>query len=488
MRPTHVGDRKLQRSGVAEAGLSWSWVAQICALFALPALHPLLMPAVGVPSHLLWWVHVLPVALITFRRGRMWSAASVGASALLVVVGELAFGSGYGVAAPFSTVVALATALTATNLLVVGFALYARRAVTRYRLLFSGIRMPILQVNAEGMIRGLNPAAAELLGVDPHEALGHPFEGVVSLPDVSSLRDLEQLGGWRGLAQVGIGTAPRSVHVVIVAVREAETGNYQVMLADRSTEVMQEQELERQVRLSTLGEALAGVAHELNNPLAVILGNLELLGLGVFDATETRDTLDVLRHEAERMKSIVRELVSYSRQDSEVECVPIDELLMRLARVQRITLGRRVPIELDLRAAAHVEASPNRIEQIVLNLISNAAYAIRSGGGTRITLRTRSDDAHVTIEVIDDGPGIDPHVAERIFDAFVTTKPKGEGTGLGLAISRRLARAAGGDLQARRVGPRGAGFVLSLPVAAPPLQTADDEGRGTPSLPQRLLS
>ena len=104
----------------------------IALLLLAPALHPLLTPWVGVPSHLMWWIHVLPVALVAFRRGTSGGAAVMAASLVLVLAGERLFGAGYGSPADWGTAWALTVAVLATHLLVAGFALYARATAKRY--------------------------------------------------------------------------------------------------------------------------------------------------------------------------------------------------------------------------------------------------------------------------------------------------------------------------------------------------------------------
>jgi len=127
------------------------------ALLVAPAAHPLLMPFVGVPSHLLWWVHVLPVALVTYRWGRRGAAIALPVSAVLVIVGELAFGAGYGVSADWATVWALTTALGFTNLLVVSFALYARRTARRYQVLFDAALSGVIRTDGATRVEAANP-------------------------------------------------------------------------------------------------------------------------------------------------------------------------------------------------------------------------------------------------------------------------------------------------------------------------------------------
>ena len=118
---------------------------KIGVLFLLPIAHPMLLPFVGTPSHLLWWVHVLPVARLSFRLGPRTAMVSLALSATLVSVGEWLFGLGYGVPADRETILALAVALSATNALVASFALHARRVTARYRLLFDRLQMGVMR-------------------------------------------------------------------------------------------------------------------------------------------------------------------------------------------------------------------------------------------------------------------------------------------------------------------------------------------------------
>jgi len=181
----------------------WSYVA-VGSLFGVPVFHPFLIPWVGVPSHLLWWVHVLPVALITFRGGRAPAAAAFSLSTISVALGESFFGAGYGVPAPGETVWALTVALAGTNLLVVAFGLYARRYSNRFRVLFDRVRMGVVQVDSDDRIEGANPAALHLLGTDDGTSLlGRPVTTLVRVPGLDDLRALEESGPWTGRAILG---------------------------------------------------------------------------------------------------------------------------------------------------------------------------------------------------------------------------------------------------------------------------------------------
>lgn len=252
----------------------YAWVG---FLFLAPALHPLLRPVVGIPSHLLWWVHVLPVALLSFRGGRGAAAVAFALSVSLLVVGEATFGQGYGVRASSETIVALAAALTATNLLIVFFALYARSVSLRYRLVFDRVHIGVVQVGPGDRIERVNPAAAHLLGIeDRYSVKGRAALEVIPVPGVESLRELEDRGAWTGELHLEGPASSGCIHALIAAAAGSESDQYQLFIADRSIEVMHQQELSRQARMSSLGEALADVAHELNNPLAAIMAHAQL--------------------------------------------------------------------------------------------------------------------------------------------------------------------------------------------------------------------
>lgn len=446
------------------------WTAALFAVFLLPALHPLVRPALGAPSHLLWWVHVLPVAFLTFHRGRQAAAVAMGASALMVAGGEAAFGGGYGVAADGATVASLTVALTLTHLLVVAFALYARAVSLRLRVLFDRVRTGIVRVDADDRVQRVNPAAARILGCeDPQAVRGRPRSALFEIPGVDHLHALERLGSWTGHIEVRHapedGEAPRRVPVVLVVVHDEDTGGHQVLMADRTLEVLQEQEMQRQARLASLGEALAGVAHELNNPLATVMAHAELGALAADDPEEVRASFEVIREQATRMRDLVRELLGFSRKESAETCMDLGPWIGKVVRVQQVSLGRGIRVEADVRWEGRVRVSSTKVEQVLLNLLSNAAHAVRTGGGSRIVVSVERRGGEALLEVRDDGPGVAPEIADRLFEPFATTKPEGEGTGLGLAISRRLARSWGGDLTVGPAPEGGACFRLTLPVA-----------------------
>ncbi len=243
-------------------------------------------------------------------------------------------------------------------------------------------------------------------------------------------------------------------------------------------------------RLAGVGRLAAGVAHEVGNPVAAILGYAELLLREADLSARGREASERVRDEALRVRTLVRELLDLSRADSlELESLGLDKVLGRVVRRMRpqellAGIALELVLEPDLPA---VQTDPRRVEQILVNLIENAAFAVRGVAEPRIELcayparsqlrpsRRRDDEAQplfisqrrpdaVALAVIDNGPGIDPEDLPQLFDPFFTTKDPGEGTGLGLWNCYRIAELLGGRLEAESEPGRTC-FSLLLPVA-----------------------
>lgn len=224
--------------------------------------------------------------------------------------------------------------------------------------------------------------------------------------------------------------------------------------------------LVRSERLAGVGRLAAGIAHEVGNPLAAILGYADVL-LSETDARPLppelrRDVLERVRAETERIHHIIQELLDYARPPrDEVEEVSVERAVdaaRSLVRAQARTRG--VTIELNLPAALPpVRASAGRLTQVILNLMLNAADATRGAG--KVTIDARVDGDRVIIGVADDGPGVPADVAARIFDPFFTTKDVGRGTGLGLSVSQAIIEGYGGTLRLATT-ERGARFEIVL--------------------------
>lgn len=263
-------------------------------------------------------------------------------------------------------------------------------------------------------------------------------------------------------------------------------------------------------KMASLGQMVAGVAHEINTPLGYVRNNVEMtqavfeqlrsvLGdheqlLNMMAAEEpdeeainaqllkassatadlreanTLDDTEALLKDTlfgtDQIKELVVNLRNFSRLDqARVAEVNLNESLEQTLVIARNVLKGRVEIIRRLAEIPLVSCSPSQINQVLLNLISNAAQAIEHDAG-RLLLKTEADSEHVHVSIQDNGKGIAQEHLEKIFDPFFTTKPVGQGTGLGLSISYQIVQAHGGNIRVASIPGKGSRFVVSLPIAA----------------------
>jgi signal transduction histidine kinase len=242
-------------------------------------------------------------------------------------------------------------------------------------------------------------------------------------------------------------------------------------------------DLRRQVeleRLALVGQLAAGVAHEVNNPLAFIAGNLSYVRDELArppdsgppeDVGELVQALEESLEGTRRIERIVRDLQVFTRPlPVERAWAPVSAAVADAVRLASIRLHGVATVQVDVDpevGAARME--DRRLVQVLLNLLVNAADALETAPHpdrpAEVRVRARRVGGHVEVEVEDNGPGIPPHVLPRIFEPFFTTKPAGKGTGLGLAISRQLVAAEGGTLTGESLPRGGARFTVRVPRA-----------------------
>jgi two-component system NtrC family sensor kinase len=224
-------------------------------------------------------------------------------------------------------------------------------------------------------------------------------------------------------------------------------------------------------KLASVGRLAAGVAHEIGNPLAAILGLLELLREGDLDATQQREFLVRVSNETERINGIIRDLLDFARHDApddeRNETSDLCEVIrdaVALVRPQKESKDVTIEISVDARVG-RVQGPARRLTQIVLNLLLNAVDALHGAGRIEIRVEPTPDAHDVLLSVADNGPGIAPSVAHTLFDPFTTTKPVGRGTGLGLAVTHAIVERLAGSIEARNREQGGACFEVRLPQA-----------------------
>ncbi len=254
---------------------------------------------------------------------------------------------------------------------------------------------------------------------------------------------------------------------------EHRTGGVAIVrdLTQRIAAEAERERFERRVaeseKMLAIGRVVSGVAHELNNPLAVVLGQSEQL-VETTDAGELRDGLQLINEQAHRARHIVKDLLAFVRhREDRREPVALADLVARVVATQAGEARKHdVAVTVSLPdQPLHVLVDRLGLEQVLVNLVDNAMDATGAGGRVRVAISREPGTGVVAVE--DDGPGVPDEVSDRIFEPFFTTKPTGQGTGLGLAVSVGLLEQHGGSLALEnRPSPGiGARFVVRVPLA-----------------------
>jgi signal transduction histidine kinase len=225
-------------------------------------------------------------------------------------------------------------------------------------------------------------------------------------------------------------------------------------------------------RLAAVGELAAGIAHEINNPIAFVKSNLNQL-IGDWEGAEKsmdpdvfqegRELLEESLEGASRVADIVKDVRGFAYAGrGERETADVNDLLAATLRIAEPQLRHHANVELDFGRIPLLLGRVQELKQIFLNLLLNASHAIADGGNIRIS--TEFVDPNVLVRIEDDGCGMAPDLLERIFDPFFSTKKVGEGMGLGLSLSYQMVKNHGGEIRAESEPGRGTCFSVSLPT------------------------
>ncbi|MEZ6097835.1 MAG: HAMP domain-containing sensor histidine kinase [Pirellulaceae bacterium] len=230
-------------------------------------------------------------------------------------------------------------------------------------------------------------------------------------------------------------------------------------------------------RLGTVGTLAAGIAHELGTPLNVVSGQAALIAGGRLSAEEVHESAGDIKEEADRMTSIIRQLLDFARQK------PAARQVLDLSELVHRTCDLMEPLTHKANARIHVEAANDlpcvkgegsQLQQVFTNLISNAIAALPDGGDVHVAVSTTADKKDVCVEVSDTGTGISADDLPRLFEPFFTTKDVGQGTGLGLSIAYGIVTEHGGQITVRSTLGQGSTFRVRLPAASAGRETSHE--------------
>ena len=265
--------------------------------------------------------------------------------------------------------------------------------------------------------------------------------------------------------------------------------NHRSVLQITLHEVTERKKLEQQLRqsekLSALGQLVAGVAHELNNPLAVVMGYAQILVAQGFPPARVRGDLPKILHESERAAKIVRNLLTFARpRDPQLAPVDLNRIVSNIADTQEAEMESGA-IQFHARLAPGLPrtmADAHQIEQVLANLVANAVQALGQHSGRRVLeVATEQRGEVLRLSVADSGPGIPAEVVPKIFDPFFTTKSPGKGTGLGLSICHSIIQEHHGRIWVETEEGKGAKFIIEIPLIRCDGVTRPEERSGLPS-------
>jgi two-component system NtrC family sensor kinase len=345
----------------------------------------------------------------------------------------------------------------------------------KYRRIFEGSMDIVMLLDLEGRFLDINRAGLNILGYSSKDELvskatfanllipppnpQHLMEEVAAAGFCRNLECRVQSRYGENLTWLLSLTVSRKTDGVI--------GGFEGIAKDITHRKKMEQQLLQADRLASLGELSAGVAHEVNNPLGMILGYTQLLLRNEPKDTQDFQDLKIIEKHARNCKTIVEDLLKFARNAETTKGVlQVNDLLRQVISVveHQFRLDN-VTIETELdHSIPSLCADGERLKQVFMNLLMNAKQAMEGQGRIRISTEHHSSRNEVTVTVEDNGSGIPPRILEKIFDPFFTTKPTGEGTGLGLSVSYGIIKDHHGEIDVQSTPGKGSAFIITFPV------------------------
>ena len=358
----------------------------------------------------------------------------------------------------------------------------------RYRSFVETAKSAIIAVDGDGKVILFNPAAEKIFGYPKDEIIGKDFSCLFPerYKDVTGV-ELSK-GGWNGFSGLRESTSELTglhkngeefpVDASFSTCRVEGRPILTAIIFDITERKNLQEQLLQSAKLAAVGELISGITHEVNNPLAVVIGYSEMLLAEPDLNNESREAIKAIHGESERAKKVIQNILSFARKHSPVkEVIQVNDILEKTLGLTDYELRKnsvKVVKDLDPNLPETV-GDPNQLQQVFLNLIINSQQAMMEmKDGRLLTIRSKvretggSDKAGtgsvIQIAFEDNGPGIPEKIIKKIFDPFYTTKPKGKGTGLGLSVSFGIIKEHSGEIYARPNEGTGVTFFVELPA------------------------
>ncbi len=350
----------------------------------------------------------------------------------------------------------------------------------KYRRIFEASKDMILSATKNGQVLDLNPAGFKLLGLNTRDGIGG-LHLPACFQDPSDWRRLVQQiesQGFIASTEIDLKVADDSRRRVVLSAslateETASNGTIYFLIKDIEEQRLMREQMAQADKLASIGELSAGIAHEINNPLGVILGFTQLMLRHQDKETHLCADLKTIEKHTRHCKSIVEDLLNFARTSAPKK--ELCDIHVIIDEVIHFVQQHGSPADVQFQKSYDAQivqllVDEKKIKQVLINLIMNAKHAVGPQG--LITVTTRKDDrkAKAIIQVSDNGSGIEKKNISRIFDPFFTTKPTGEGTGLGLSVSYGIIKNHGGDIYVESEKGRGATFTVELPIPNEPAE------------------
>jgi PAS domain S-box-containing protein len=332
------------------------------------------------------------------------------------------------------------------------------------------LNVGVLAVDLEGIVESWNTRMEQLFGVARQEAVGRQLRSLLPqqlAEEVDSRRDQEQVTGiYKQRLHYQGKTLTLNVSITPLVSKSGERIGRLLLIDDVTQRERMEEQLSQTEKLTSLGLLAAGVAHEVNTPLAVISNYIQMLAKQMPDGDPRQSIIDKIVKQTFRASEIVNNLLNFSRTGAgDVRDVDVNHVLeetlslmahpLKSSHIQIVKqLGESLPA---------VRGSANKLQQVFLNLFLNARDAMPGGG--MLEIRTAAHNGSVEVEIADTGAGIPREHIHRIFDPFFTTKASGRGTGLGLSVSYGIIKEHAGKIDVRSTPGKGTSFHVEFPSA-----------------------